>query len=131
GQDRLLAMTRDINDRKQAEEALQRAYDELERRVEERTAELAEANAALRKSEDHFRRMIENASDIVAILDEQGIIRYQSQAMTRVLGWEIDEVVGRSAFDQFHPDDIEPAVSALKKIVENPAEPQSAVFRYR
>src|SRR5690606_24565828 len=53
------------------------------------------------------------------------------QAMTRVLGWEIDEVVGRSAFDQFHPDDIEPAVSALKKIVENPAEPQSAVFRYR
>jgi PAS domain S-box-containing protein len=40
---------RDISERKQAEEALRRAHGELERRVQERTAELSEANAELKR----------------------------------------------------------------------------------
>jgi PAS domain S-box-containing protein len=131
GTDRMLATTRDITDRKEAGQALLRAYDELERRVEERTAELAIANEALRKSEQHFRRLIENASDIVAIIDDEGIMRYQSPVMFRVLGYTDEDMIGRSAFEHFHPDDVGPAVAALGRIVDNPAEAQSAVYRFR
>ena len=50
GVDRLLATARDIGDRVAAETALRDAYEALERRVEERTAELAATNAALAES---------------------------------------------------------------------------------
>src|SRR6185295_20269851 len=50
---------------------LQEARDKLERRVEERTQELRneiiereQSQAALRRSEEHFRSLIEDASDI-------------------------------------------------------------------
>ena len=56
----LQSIIRDISERKQAEENLRRAYDELERRVNERTHELAEANETL-KAEIAERQRAEDA----------------------------------------------------------------------
>jgi PAS domain S-box-containing protein len=56
GRDRLLAVIRDISERKQMEEVRRRAYEELEQLVAERTAGLQEANAQLRGEIEERRR---------------------------------------------------------------------------
>ena len=53
-------------ERIRAEAALREAHDELERRVQERTAELRAANAALRESERKYRRLHESMTDAFA-----------------------------------------------------------------
>jgi PAS domain S-box-containing protein len=54
------AIVRDITERKLAEQALCEVNDQLERRVQERTAELQAANAALAESEERYRSLVNN-----------------------------------------------------------------------
>jgi len=77
---------------------------ELERRVAERTADLEASNAAteqaLRESEARFRALIENSFDITAITDGDGLIRYVSPSVERILGYQPHELEG-STFSEF------------------------------
>jgi PAS domain S-box-containing protein len=143
--DRIIAVVRDISERRRAQDELQRAYAELERRVAERTAELAQINAALRseirqrrrseqalqRSEEHFRALIENSSDVASILGPDGTILYQSQPIERVLGWGAAALVCRSALEFVHPDDVANVTAELQALASDPGEPRRAEFRFR
>jgi PAS domain S-box-containing protein len=131
GVDRILATARDITHRKRAEEALLRANEELERRVRERTAELAAANDALRQSEEKFRALIENAHDITCIVDEQGVMRYQSPSLERILGWPPDELIGRNAFDFIHPEDGPRVAGVIGSVLSSPGTSVRVEYRFR
>ena len=56
----------------------------------------------MRQSEAYFRSLIENASDMVAILNTEGIISYTSPSTERVLGYAPAELNGRNAFELVH-----------------------------
>ncbi|HEX7155447.1 MAG TPA: PAS domain-containing protein [Thermoanaerobaculia bacterium] len=56
-------------------------------------------------SEVYFRSVIENITEVIAILDENGTIRYESPALYNALGYRAEEQVGLNAFDFIHPDD--------------------------
>ena len=56
--------------------------------------ERMEAERRLQESEEHFRRLIENASDLISIISPEGITLYQSPALTRLLGYEQEEMLG-------------------------------------
>ena len=55
------------------------------------------AEDALRQSEERFRSLVQNASDIIIILEADGTIRYVSPAIARVLGLQPEDVVGKNA----------------------------------
>ena len=63
----------------------------------------------LKESAERFRLLIENAFDIIAILSEEGMIVYESESISRILGYSQNERVGKSIFTDpiVHPDDID------------------------
>jgi PAS domain S-box-containing protein len=93
--------------------------------------ERREAEAALRKSEQRFRSVVENASDLVTILDREGIILYQSPAIERTYGYAQDELIGLSCFEFVHPDDIPAVIPRLIDVVSHPGQVRSSEFRFR
>jgi PAS domain S-box-containing protein len=63
------------------------------------------ADARLLESERRFRALIEKSSDGIGLVDAGGNIVYVSPSITTVQGYAPEEMIGKSAFDQVHPDD--------------------------
>ena len=118
---RHLSILRDVTDRKQAEEALRNAHDELEKRVEQRTAELVAANAflrneiaqreraneALRESEEYSKLMVAGVKDYaIFMLDTQGYIATWNEGAARLQGYQPQEVIGQYHSVCFIAEDI-------------------------
>lgn len=82
----IVAVFDDITIRKQAEETLQHAKEELEKRVYERTIDLQEAFEALRKSEAFNQSIIENSPDSILVLDSEGKIQFISHCGKFLMG---------------------------------------------
>lgn len=89
------------------------------------------AQQALEKSERYFRALIENALDIITILDASGKIVYESPAVEKIFGYQPEELMGRSIFEFNHPDE---AVT-LKRIFQSAVRREVRVvdmqFRFR
>ena len=83
-------------ERMNAEAEQKRILDDLERRVEERTAELTQANKTLIASEQRFRLLVNNVRDYaIYMLDLQGKVASWNEGATRIKGYQADEIVGQ------------------------------------
>ena len=60
---------------------------------------------SLREREEYFKSLIEQAMDIIAVLDAEGAIRYASPSVFPLLGYVPEELVGRRMLDLVHADD--------------------------
>jgi len=89
------------------------------------------AEEKLRESQAYFQRLIENASDVITVFDPAGRMEYVSPTVERVLGYKAEELVGQSAFNFIHADDMEATVSALAQAVQDPDTKASVLARFR
>lgn len=104
----VLAIFWDVTARKRAEATLQRAHDELEIRVEERTAELSMANVllkqeiaerkhaeeALQESEERYRTLFEQSRDAIYMTDRGGRFVHLNQSFLDLFGYTRQEMIG-------------------------------------
>jgi PAS domain S-box-containing protein len=85
----------------------------------------------LRQSEARFRSLIENSQDIISILDAEGITRYESPSIERVLGYKPGEFIGFSFFDFIHPEDVAGARRVFAEAIGRPGFTFGSVLRFR
>ncbi|MEG4234743.1 response regulator [Microcoleus sp. Pol11C3] len=72
------------------------------------------------ESEDRYRLMAENSTDIITRHDPKGVFVYVSPASRALLGYEPSELIGRVPNDYFHPDDLETIAKAHWKVLALP-----------
>ena len=89
------------------------------------------AEEALRRSEERFRSLVQNASDIIVILEADGTVRYVSPAVARVLGLRTEDVVGKSAATFVDPIDRAEAMRIFAESKKEPGIRPPVEFRLR
>lgn len=67
--------------------------------------EKVRAETALRKSEEQYRLIAENTSDLICMVDTHGDYTYASPSYRDVLGYEPESLLGKNYFALIHPDD--------------------------
>ncbi len=78
------------------------------------------AEEALRKSEEHFRSLIEKSHDVISLLQPDGVTHYVSPSIKEALGYDPSERIGRPFHEIVHPEDLEGIQSFLKYLSRNP-----------
>ncbi len=103
----ILGVIRDITERKKVEEKLHR-------------------------EEQQFRILAEQSSDIIVLLNREGVISYENPAVEKALGLKAEERIGATGFEHLHPDDFNLVADTYKILFTDKNAPvQRADVRFR
>lgn len=99
--------------------------------AEEVNLQLAASHSALSESEKRFRSLIEHSSDLITVVNEKGFILYNSPSITRILGYEAEELLGSSTTNLLHPADQANVTETFRSLRQESASLRSFEFRIR
>lgn len=89
------------------------------------------AGEALRASEVYHRELLENCSDVISVINPSATFQYVSPSVTSILGMDPTSLIGRSAFDIIHPDELEHTRELLSKALTSAGSNIPFEFRVR
>ncbi|SYZ72828.1 putative Histidine kinase [Candidatus Zixiibacteriota bacterium] len=76
------------------------------------------AEAALRKSEEAYRDLVENVNDVLFSLDQAGKVTYVSPAIRAILGYDSAEVTGQSVWPLIYREDLPEIRTSLNDVFD-------------
>jgi PAS domain S-box-containing protein len=91
--------------------------------------EMRRAEEQIRESEQRFRQLAEQISDLVGVHDSDGRYAYVSPSSTRILGYEPHEMIGRKPIEFAHPDDAGRLEQLCQSLGVSTTEPTELVLR--
>jgi PAS domain S-box-containing protein len=100
--------------------------------VEKKAAQHAvkQKEEELRRSEEKFKALVQEGSDLIAILDPEGVFTFTSGTSTSALGITPTEFLGKKVFDFIHPEDQERVLNEFEQL-KTKKQAKTAPFRFR
>ncbi|HEX2203341.1 MAG TPA: EAL domain-containing protein [Longimicrobium sp.] len=86
-------------------------------------------SAAHAPHEAYFRSLVENARDVIHVINADGTTRYITPSVTYLAGWTPEELVGREAVALVHPDDRAAAIAQMRQARHTPEAATALTFR--
>ncbi|RNJ25447.1 response regulator [Halosegnis longus] len=74
----------------------------------------------LERSEEKFTKLVENSTDLISIVSEDGRFEYVSPSCEQIIGYTQEELIGDSIFNYVHPDDRQYVMEEFFEGVEHP-----------
>ncbi|MEB3826251.1 PAS domain S-box protein [Phormidium sp. CCY1219] len=93
--------------------------------------ERKQAQDAVARSEAKWRALIQNSSDLIVILDAEGVIRYHSPSTERILGYSSSSLLGENAAAFIHPEDLDNVAQAYEEVCRHPQATVKIEYRVR
>lgn len=110
------------------------AIEKLEEKNEKLNQEITnrrEVEKELFQSKEYFQSLIENAQDIITVIDVNGVIRYSSPSIERILGYEPPELVGKDAFQYVHKNNRQEVKELFKTLMASSTDTITTEFRFK
>ncbi|HEY3402908.1 MAG TPA: PAS domain S-box protein [Ohtaekwangia sp.] len=132
---RLLAESQEMsNELKEKQEVLRQNAEEMQATQEElqrSNQKLEEQIEEVNRTQKRMQLLLENASEVITIYEEDESIRYISPSVETILGYGQKEMIGKSDIDKVHPDYRENFKEIFKKLQSNPDQRVTIQYEYR
>lgn len=103
-------------------------YSALRDELRERLA----IEASLRESETRFKALVKNISDVIAVLNADGTIKYVGESAARNLwGRTTEDLIGTTLLNRVHPDNLAAVTAVISDALRKPGENLSTIVRMR
>ena len=93
--------------------------------------EIRQAEDDLRRTEQRFRALIENAPDGVVMVGLDGKFKYVSPSVERIFGYKPEDAVGAEPDSLTHPDDLPVVLAELGALIQDPTRTPTLHYRFR